>query len=99
MIAVFLRNVDGGFDYPVALLSLFIIFWIPGLVLRIYEGIRTGRILSPWSRGTHVTIGIWVEREKNPGGFWFLVAFYSFDILLFVALVVVISFGLLRNTA
>jgi hypothetical protein len=71
MIAAFLRDVDGGFNYPVAMFSLFLVFvgmWTAGAT---WTGIRTGRILDIRHRGTK-SYGVWVEREKNRvnSGIW-----------------------------
>jgi len=99
MIATFLKNGDGDFDYPVALFSLFITFCIVGTILALYRAFHTGRILFSWTPLTAKTIEFYVEREKNPAGFWFLAILYSFGILLFITLIVVMCFGLLRKTA
>jgi len=99
MIASFLKNVDGDFDYPAASFSLFIVFCIAGIILALYKAFHTGRILFSWTPRTAKTIKFYVEREKNPAGFWFLAILYSFCILIFITLIVVMCFGLLKKSA
>jgi hypothetical protein len=99
MIAAFLKNADVHFDYPVALFSLFFCFCIAGIGLALYRAFHTGRILFSWTPRTAKSTEFYVERERNPAGFWFLAMLYSFCILLFVTLIVVMCFGLLRKTA
>jgi hypothetical protein len=99
MIAAFLKNVDGDFDYPAAMLSLFLLFCITGMFFGLYRAFHTGRILFVWTPRTAKTIKFYVEREKNALGFWLMVALYCFCISLQIFMIIAICFGLLRKSA
>jgi hypothetical protein len=94
MIAAFLKTIDGDFNYPVALMSLFLIFVIAGIALELIKAPNRGRIRFSWRSSQ-----FWVERAGNPAGFWFLYALYCLCVILFVALIIIISLGLLRKSA
>jgi len=73
MIATFLKNADGQFDYVAVLVSAFMIFAIGGTTYGIYRGFQTGRILFSWGFTYGGSGQFYVEREKNPSGFgWWL---------------------------
>ena len=99
MIAAFLKNVDGDFDYPAAMFSLFLIFCISGMIIGLYRAFHTGRILFSWTPRTARTIEFYVEREKNPSGFWLMVIVYCLCILLFIFFTIGICFGFFRKSA
>ena len=99
MIAAFLKNVDGDFNYPAAMFSLFLLFCIAGMFLGLYKAFRTGKILFSWTPRTAKTIEFYVKREKNRAGFWLVFALYCLGILLFISLIIVMCFGLLRQSA
>jgi hypothetical protein len=99
MIAAFLRTEDGDFNYPAALCSGFFLFCIFGLVVGLARGIKTGRILVSWGSQFRGSGQFYVERANNPSDFWCWVGFYCLAMLLMAAMIVVISFGLLRKPA
>jgi hypothetical protein len=99
MIAAFLKNVDGDFDYPAATLATFMLFCIAGVLIGLYRAFHTGRILFSWTPRTAKTIEFYVEREKNALGFWLMVTLYCFGILVFIFLIIGICLGLFRQSA
>ncbi|HEY4952534.1 MAG TPA: hypothetical protein VII71_04010 [Verrucomicrobiae bacterium] len=99
MIAAFLKNVDGDFDYPAAMLAAFMLFCIAGMLIGLYRAFHTGRILFSWTPRTAKTIEFYVEREKNALRFWLMVTLYCFCISVFIFLIIGIGFGLFRKSA
>jgi hypothetical protein len=97
MIAAFLKNVDGDFDYPTALFSAFLIFAISGTAWGLYRALKTGRILFAWGSTFGGSGQFYVEREKNSTGFWVVVALYCLAISLLCFLTVGICFALFRK--
>jgi len=77
MIAAFLRNQDGDFEYGSAfgaflfagLAALYA--WIP------YGALKRYRIPFGFSGRYFQSRTYWLEREKNPGWFWFAFVAYS----------------------
>ena len=97
MIAAFLKSVEGDFDYPAALFSAFLIFAIAATALGLYRAFKTGRILLAWGFTFGGSGQFYVEREKNPAGFWAVVALYCLGIPLLCLLTVGICFALFRK--
>jgi hypothetical protein len=99
IIATFLRDSEGDFDYAALLFSLFLAFCISGMVFGLYKAFRTGGILLAWSLYYGGSGRVYIERKKNPGGFWCACCLYCLAILLLGYLTVGVCFGLLRGNA
>jgi hypothetical protein len=93
MIAAFLRTDDGDFDYIRLLVSLAFLFLIGFAVVQIRRGFQRGYIWFADGHGVHQKFA----RDKNPAGFWTMVAIYFASIPLFGLLIAVLCFGLLRK--
>jgi len=93
MIAAFLRTDDGNFDYPILLVSLGFLFLMGFAVVQIRRAFQRGYVWFADGHGVHQKF----ERDKNPTGFWTMVAIYSASIPLFGLLIAVLCFGLLRK--
>jgi hypothetical protein len=70
MIAAFLKNDDGDFNYPVAMFSAFLLFVISLTILQLRRALYTGRIWFTY--GYMGSSRFWIYREKNPFAFWFV---------------------------
>ena len=98
MIAAFLKNVDGDFNYPAAAMSLFLLCSIAACVVELRRCVRRDRILFAWSLPPYGDSGrFWIERETHPFGFWFVYVLYCLSIIIVASLILVICFGLLRK--
>ena len=97
MIAAFLKTDDGDFDYPAAMMSAFLIFAVAGMAWGLYRAFMTGRILFAWGSTFGGSGQFYVEREKNPTGFWVVVALYCLAMPLLCFLTVGICFALFRK--
>ncbi len=95
MLAGFLKDVDGRFNVPALAVSLgCACFLVYSVFYAVPSAIRTGR--TPWEfLGTRS----WVEREKEPATFWFLVFGHCLVSVLCVVLIIVLCFGLLPKSA
>jgi hypothetical protein len=96
MIAAFLKNDDGNFNFPAALVSVFFILLTAWEINHLCKSLKNGRVLFdvPRSRISHVR---WIERSNNPARFWAVFTIHCFGLLLCVWLIIPISFGLLRK--
>jgi hypothetical protein len=94
MIATFLRTDDGGFDYPVLLVSLGALFMMGFSVVQIRRAFQKGYIWFADGRGAHQKY----ERDTNPAGFWTMVVIHCVSIPFFGLLIAVLCFGLLRKS-
>jgi len=95
VIATFLRTPEGEFNYPAALFSLLFGFFIFGGILALIQAFKTGRILVSLAGPRGGNFGkFYVERQKNPFGFWFVVAVYCFGMLVMTSLVIGFCFDL-----
>ena len=94
MIAAFLKNDDGDFNYPAAMMSVLLFLGIAWDVTHLCKSLTTGRILFGV---THVSRVRWIERKNTSMGFWTAFTIHCFGLLLFCSLIIVICFGLLRN--
>lgn len=93
----FLKDADGSFDYAAAMFSLFLVFCIVGVSIELCRCIGRGRILVSY-RFTYGGSGrFFVERSKNPIGFWFVYCLYCLGILLLITLILTICFGWLQK--
>jgi hypothetical protein len=97
MIAAFLKNADGNFDYPAALFCLFLTLATAGLIRELCRSLRRGSILVSYGLAYGGSGQFLVDRNKNPVRFWFMYVLYCFGVLLFVSLIVALCFGLLRK--
>jgi hypothetical protein len=95
IIAFFLKNDDGYFNYPAAMAALFFLFLICWVTLQLYKALKNGSILfGIRSRGIPIKL---IRREFHPIQFWGVFAFYCLNILLYIILIIVICFGLMRR--
>jgi hypothetical protein len=94
MIAAFLKDDDGNFNYPAALVSAFFILLIAWQIIHLCKSLKNGRVLFGLPRISRVR---WIERANNPASFWAAFTMHCFGLLLFIWLISVISFGLLRK--
>jgi hypothetical protein len=94
MIAAFLKNDDGNFNCPAALVSGFFIVLIAWQIIHLCKALKNGRVLFGVPRISHVR---WIKRADNPARFWATFTFHCFGLLLFFWLLFVISFGLLQQ--
>ena len=88
MISAFLKSGDRDFDYPAAMLSVFLLFVISGMTWGLYRAFKTDRILFAWGSKFGGSGQFYVARETNPIGFWVVVALYFIAILLLCFLAV-----------
>jgi hypothetical protein len=97
MLAAFLKNSDGDFDYPAAMLSLFFVFAVSGTLCGFFRAFKTGRILFSWSFKYGGSGQFYVDKKGNPSGFWLVFTLYCLGIILLIASIIVVCFGLLRT--
>lgn len=81
MIAAFLKTADGDFAYGPAFMSLVLVALFFDFIWILYRAIKTGCI--PF--GIYTTFAtskkmIWIDRIKNPVGFWSVFVFLSFGL-------------------
>jgi hypothetical protein len=94
MIAAFLKNDDGNFNYPAALVSGFFIVLIAWQIIHLCKSLKNGRVLFGVPRISRVK---WIERENNPARFWTAFTIHCLGLLLICWLIIVILFGFLRK--
>ncbi len=97
MIAAFLKNADGDFDYPALLLSVVVL--IPAISLLFWiipKSIRKRRVWVGSANMYYPGKGHVVERDKNPVQFWFFIAFYIFGDFVFFVIAEGSSMGIMR---
>jgi hypothetical protein len=94
MIAAFLKTDDGDFNYPALLFSLLFLFLIGLNIIQLRKALKSDCIWLVSGHGAHKKF----EKGKNPAGFWITFAMYCLGILLFVSIIVVVCFGLLRKS-
>jgi hypothetical protein len=82
MFAAFLKTADGEFDSGALYASLFFVAIICLEVWILYRALKKGRI--PIGAGRWGSPVIWIERQKNPSGYWFVFALFCSVIALFV---------------
>ena len=99
MIAAFLKNADGDFDYPAAMFSAFLIFVISIVAFELYRAFKTGRILFAWGFTFGGSGQFYVEREKNPTAFWMVVTLYCLAMPLLCFLTIGICLAIFRKPA
>jgi hypothetical protein len=99
MIATFLKDDDGDFNYPAGMMSLFLLFCISGMVIGLIRAFKAGRILFAWGSTFGGSVRFYVERQKNPTGFWAVATLYGLAMMLLFTLIIVICFGFLRKSA
>jgi len=92
--AAFLKNDDRNFNFPAALVSVFIILLIAWEINHLCKSLKNGRVLFGVTRISPVR---WIERSNNPARFWAAFTIHCLGLLLCVWLIIVISFGLLRK--
>jgi hypothetical protein len=75
MIAAFLKTADGDFKYGAIITSLIFpaLFYINVWIL--YRALSKGRI--PFGAGYRGSPIIWIERDKNPAGYWTVFTLFS----------------------
>ncbi len=82
MFATFLKTADGDFDFGALYASLFFVAIICLEVWMLYRALKKGRI--PIGAGRWGSPVIWIERQTNPLGYWFIFTLFSAVIALFV---------------
>jgi hypothetical protein len=97
MIAAFLKNADGEFDYPVLMLGSFFAFCCWGVAWELRRAWKTGRIFCCFTFEYADPVEFYVQRETNPFKFWLVFALYCLGILLIGLLCFAFCFGLLRK--
>ena len=98
MIAAFLKSTEGGFDYPAALFSAFVIFPLSWSFCELYRAFKTGRILVSVGSKCTGSGQLYVARETNPIAFWVVVALYCLVFIPLMSILTVgICFGLFRK--
>jgi len=96
MIASFLRQADGDFDYAACVMSLTLAAGAAGIALQLRRALRTGHIWSTSPEGSS-SQDRYVQREMNAVQFWMLFTIYGIGMLLMMALATGIVFGIFRR--
>ena len=73
MFAAFLKTADGEFDSGALYASLFFVAIISVELWILYGALKKGRIPIGSGWGSPV---IWIERQKNPFGYWLVFALF-----------------------
>jgi hypothetical protein len=99
LFGAFLRTEDGNFD--IAALGLVIgtmAAGLYGLVWFVPKALREGKIRFT-NAGPYISHGaeFFYDRTKNPIGFWISVVLFTFASIAFIAMGILISFGVQRK--
>jgi hypothetical protein len=75
MIPTFLKTDDGDFNYGAIIPSLILPALVCINVWILYGALKRRRI--PFGAGYHGSPIIWIERDKNPAGYWTVFSLFS----------------------
>lgn len=95
MIAAILRDPDGDFAYGPAVVSAVFAALIVQYFWILHRALRRGRI--PFGIYTKFATSrelLWIDRSKNPVGFWSVFAFYCFGLVAFVLMIYALCSGI-----
>jgi hypothetical protein len=97
MTATFFKNIDGDFDYGAIIASFIFLVLICVYSWIFYRGFKDGRF--PYGLGRVGSPICYVEREKNPLGFWFVFVLYCLMVAFCFFMIVAMCFGVFQKPA